>query len=99
MTQAVILAGGKGTRLASVSGGLPKPLVNVAGVPVVERQIELLIRYGIDEIFLTTGHGADVFLRQFDQLAKRVQRYDCSCGIARAAQVQELALLPLLMCD
>ena len=44
MTQAVILAGGKGTRLAAASGGLPKPLVAVAGVPVVERQIALLLR-------------------------------------------------------
>lgn len=60
MTQAVILAGGAGTRLASVSGGLPKPLVAVAGIPVVERQISLLARYGLDEIFLTTGYGADV---------------------------------------
>ena len=60
MTQAVILAGGKGTRLASVSGGLPKPLVPIAGVPVVERQIELLVRYGVDEVFLTTGYRAEV---------------------------------------
>ena len=60
MTQAVILAGGKGTRLAAVSGGLPKVLVPVAGVPVVVRQIELLVRYGIDEVFLTTGYRAEV---------------------------------------
>ncbi|MEX1365240.1 MAG: HAD-IIIA family hydrolase [Nannocystaceae bacterium] len=60
MTAAVILAGGKGTRLASVSEGRPKPLVPVAGVPVVVRQIELLVRYGIDEVFLTTGYRADV---------------------------------------
>jgi len=60
MTRAVILAGGKGTRLASVSGDLPKPLVPVAGVAVVQRQIELLVRYGIREIFLTTGHRAEV---------------------------------------
>lgn len=60
MTQAIILAGGKGTRLASVSGGLPKPLVPVAGTPIVERQIALLARYGVGEIFLTTGYRADL---------------------------------------
>ena len=59
MSQAVILAGGKGTRLAKVSGGIPKPLVSVAGVPVVERQIRLLVRYGVREIFLTTEYRAD----------------------------------------
>ncbi len=59
MTQAVILAGGRGTRLAEVSGGLPKPLVPVGGVPVIERQIALLARYGVNEVFLTTRHLAE----------------------------------------
>ena len=57
MIQAAILAGGKGTRLASVSGGLPKPLVPVGGIPIVERHIALLTNYGVQEIFLTTGYG------------------------------------------
>ena len=60
MTQAVILAGGKGTRLESVAGNLPKPLVPIGGVAVVQRQIELLVRYGIREVFLTTGYRAEV---------------------------------------
>ena len=70
MTQAVILAGGKGTRLAAVSGGLPKPLTPVAGVPVVERQIELLVRYGIREIFLTTGYRARTLEEQLGDGAR-----------------------------
>ncbi len=70
MTQAVILAGGAGTRLASVSGGLPKPLVPVAGIPVVERQIALLARYGVDEIFLTTGYGADMLAERLGDGAR-----------------------------
>ncbi len=44
MKQAVILAGGKGTRLASVLGGLPKPLVDVCGKPLLLHQLELLSR-------------------------------------------------------
>jgi histidinol-phosphate phosphatase family protein len=64
VTQAVILAGGKGTRLAEVSGGLPKPLVPVDGIPIIERQIALLVRYGIEEIFLTTGYRAAVLQDQ-----------------------------------
>jgi histidinol-phosphate phosphatase family protein len=59
VSQAVILAGGKGTRLSSVSGGLPKPLVPLDGVPVIERQIRLLCRYGVEELFLTTYNKAD----------------------------------------
>lgn len=60
MTQAVIVAGGKGTRLTSVSAGLPKPLVAVGGTPNIERQIALLARYEVDEIFVTTGHAAGI---------------------------------------
>ncbi len=61
MRAAVILAGGKGTRLAGVSQGVPKPLVPVAGVPIVVHQLELLARYGITDAFLTTGYRAADF--------------------------------------
>lgn len=57
--QAVILAGGKGTRLQERLGGLPKPLINVAGVPLIERQIELLKNHDIKRILLLVNHKAD----------------------------------------
>ena len=59
MTQAVILAGGKGTRLASRLAGTPKPLVDVDGVPLLRRQIEALARYGVDDVVLLVNHAAD----------------------------------------
>lgn len=59
MTQAVILAGGKGTRLASRLDGKPKPLVEVDGVPLLRRQIESLVAHGIDDILLLVNHAAD----------------------------------------
>jgi D,D-heptose 1,7-bisphosphate phosphatase len=59
MTQAVILAGGKGTRLAARLGGLPKALVDVAGTPLLERQIRYLAGYGVKHIVLMVNHGAE----------------------------------------
>jgi D,D-heptose 1,7-bisphosphate phosphatase len=59
MTQAVILAGGKGTRLASLLKGKPKCLVDIAGVPLLERQISLLKYSGIDDIVLLVNYAAD----------------------------------------
>jgi D,D-heptose 1,7-bisphosphate phosphatase len=56
VTTAVILAGGKGTRLRDVSAGLPKPLVPILGRPVLEYQIECLCRAGITDIVLVVGH-------------------------------------------
>lgn len=69
MTQAVILAGGKGTRLASRLGGRPKPLVDVDGIPLLQRQIEALISHGIDDVVLLVNHASDQIRHFIDQLA------------------------------
>lgn len=57
--QAVILAGGKGTRLADRLGGRPKPLVDVCSVPLLQRQIETLRDNGVDRIVLLVNHKAE----------------------------------------
>lgn len=54
--QVVILAGGLGTRIRSVSGGLPKSLVPVGGRPFLEHQFDLLARGGFREALLCIGH-------------------------------------------
>ncbi len=59
MTQAVILAGGKGTRLASRLNGKPKPLIDVDGTPLLERQIANLTEHGVDDILVLVNHAAD----------------------------------------
>lgn len=59
MTQAVILAGGKGTRLASRLNGKPKPLVDVDGIPLLRRQIDALVAHGVDNIVLLVNHAAN----------------------------------------
>lgn len=56
VTTAVVLAGGRGTRLGAA---VPKPLVAVCGIPIVERQLRELADAGVKEVFLTTGYGAD----------------------------------------
>lgn len=52
----VIIAGGKGTRIASVASDIPKSMIPVAGKPVVEYQIELAKRYGFTDILFLIGH-------------------------------------------
>ena len=54
--KAVIMAGGKGTRIASVNSEIPKPMIPVEGKPVLERQIECLRAWGITEYILVVGH-------------------------------------------
>jgi len=54
--QAVILAGGLGTRLWPLTSQVPKPLVPVAGVPYLEHQLKLLARQSIRDILILTGY-------------------------------------------
>lgn len=57
----VIIAGGKGTRIASVANEIPKAMIPVAGKPVIEYQIELAKRYGfVDFIFIIGYLGEQI---------------------------------------
>lgn len=62
--QVAIIAGGKGTRLRSRIGDLPKPLAPVAGKPILQHQIEMAAAQGVREIVLLTGYGAPA-IREF----------------------------------
>lgn len=66
MKQAIILAGGKGTRLQERLNGLPKPLIDICGKPLLERQIETLKSYGFDQILILVNHGADQIIEFCD---------------------------------
>jgi len=61
----VIIAGGKGTRIASINREIPKAMFPVAGKPVLEYQIELAKRYGFLEIILAIGHLGNVIENYF----------------------------------
>ena len=52
----VIMAGGKGTRIAEVNSQVPKPMIPIDGKPILEYQIETLRRQGYTDIVLIIGH-------------------------------------------
>src|ERR1700739_102293 len=58
----VIIAGGRGLRLSSVIGDLPKVLVPVGGKPVLQHQMELAAAAGIGEVTILAGHRAEKIL-------------------------------------
>lgn len=64
--RAIILAGGKGTRLLPFTVNFPKPLVPLGDTPVLEVLISRLIRFGITDITLTLGHLAELVKAYFD---------------------------------
>src|SRR6187402_278009 len=64
--QAVILAGGQGTRLKSVNALVAKPMMSIGTKPLLEHQIELLKSFGIQEIIILVNHLKDSIQRYFD---------------------------------
>jgi NDP-sugar pyrophosphorylase family protein len=66
MMRAVILAGGKGTRLAPYTTLLPKPLMPIGEMPILEVIIRQLKRAGITHITIAVGHLANLLMAFFD---------------------------------
>lgn len=64
--EAIILAGGFGTRLQSRLNGIPKPMVQVAGRPFLEILVDRLVDSGFDRVILSVGHLANVIQGHFD---------------------------------
>lgn len=63
--KAVIMAGGKGTRLQGINKDIPKPMFPVCGKPILEYQIESLKRSGINDITLIIGHLGHIIKEHF----------------------------------
>jgi histidinol-phosphate phosphatase family protein len=65
MKQLVILAGGKGTRLKDRLGDLPKPMIPIAGKPLLEHQVELAKKYGFTDLLFFVHYRADLIQEYF----------------------------------
>jgi len=52
----VIIAGGKGTRIASVANEIPKAMIPIAEKPIIEYQVELAKRYGFTDFIFIIGY-------------------------------------------
>ena len=63
--EAIILAGGLGTRLKPVVNEVPKPMAPICGYPFLEILLGNLARYDIDRVILSIGHMAQVIIDHF----------------------------------
>ena len=64
--KAIILAGGKGTRLRPFTDALPKPMLPIGAKPLLEILIEYLKQYGFDEVILAIYYLGDNITHYFD---------------------------------
>jgi len=85
--KAVVLAGGKGTRLRPYTVAFPKPLMPVGNMPILEIIIKQLKIHGINEVILAVGHLAELIMTYFGDGSKfgikiRYSREDEPLGTA-----------------
>ena len=66
----VIMAGGRGTRIAAVANDIPKPMIPIAGKPVLEHELESLRKQGFTDILITVGHLGSVIMDYFGDGSK-----------------------------
>ncbi|MGR5237539.1 nucleotidyltransferase family protein [Vibrio alfacsensis] len=62
---AIVLCGGLGTRLRSISGDLPKPMVDVAGRPFLEYILDDLIQQGVSKAILAVSYKKNTIIEHF----------------------------------
>jgi NDP-sugar pyrophosphorylase family protein len=60
--KAVILAGGFGKRLRPLTDERPKPLIEIAGKPIIEWQIKWLKKFGVTSVFVLAGYKKEVLI-------------------------------------
>jgi len=63
--KAVILAAGKGTRMKELTADIPKPMLPVNGMPVLERIVRNLVEAGVGELLIVTGYKAEAVESHF----------------------------------
>ncbi len=92
--QAIILCGGRSTRLGDITKIIPKILLDIRGRTVLEWQIELLKQAGVDEVILASGHLHDTLVKAVGasyggvsmHFAKEEKRLDTGGAIKHAMQ-------------
>jgi dTDP-glucose pyrophosphorylase len=81
---AVVMAGGRGTRLRPMTDTIPKPMVAVAGRPILERIVLHLVGHGIRNIYLAVNYKAAMIEDYFDDGA------NFGCAISYLREVEPL---------
>ena len=75
----VIMAGGRGTRISELFPDIPKPLIPIEGIPVLERELISLRDQGFKDIIMTVSHMGDKIMNHFgdgSKLGVSIQYYN-----------------------
>jgi D,D-heptose 1,7-bisphosphate phosphatase len=91
--QAVILAGGKGTRLSEITRETPKPMIFIGNKPLLHHQIDLLVHYGIGEISILVNYMKESIISYFGDGSRfnaRIRYYEERTPLGTAGGIKEI---------
>ena len=91
---AVIMAGGEGRRLRPLTAELPKPMVEIGGLPLIERQVRRLARAGVKRIFISVNYLSHLIEEHFGDGAQLGVKIDYLHEETKLGTGGALALLP-----
>lgn len=61
----IIMAGGKGSRISSIEKNIPKPMIKIVGMPVLEHEIACLKKYGLTDLIISVGYLGNIIMDYF----------------------------------
>ena len=89
----IILAGGFGTRLSEYTKRIPKPMVKIAGYPIIIHIIRHYIKYGLKDFYIAAGYKSNEIKRYFKNFKKnavpfkqKIQKKNCTISIIDTGQ-------------
>jgi dTDP-glucose pyrophosphorylase len=91
---AVIMAGGEGRRLLPMTQDRPKPMIDIGGVPLLERQVRAMARSGLSHIFIATNYLGHIIEDHFGDGSEFGAKIDYLRELRKLGTAGALSLLP-----
>ena len=88
----IILAGGFGTRLGEVTDLIPKPMVEIGGLPIIVHIMNHYAHYGHSEFYIALGYKADYIKNYFNNFFERVHGHSIGNEELLNAEIKKLGL-------
>ena len=91
---AVIMAGGRGARLRPLTENVPKPMLTVAGRPILERMVLHLVRWGMRRVFLSVNYMSEVIEEHLngDEYARKLLLRSSTTGSVVLVGIMQIDL-------
>lgn len=91
--KAVILAGGKGTRMGNLAKEKPKSMIEIGGKPILTHQISLLKKYGITDIYILVNHLKHAIIKHYGNGRKqgvKINYFEESSPLGTVGGIKEM---------